>query len=136
MADAPSVIGIRSAAGAEMPVINISRGGVLLQTRRRMAPGTRIHLELDMVGGVIRVAGFVVRSPVCSATQIPRYRAAVAFDSPLWILAGYPRPLNFPAFSKPYVSLESAVSAAILAFRIQRKSSDPLLHEMLSLNTW
>jgi hypothetical protein len=119
-----------------MHAVDISKGGVLLRTRRRLLPGTRIHLEFEMAEGVIRVAGFVVRSPVSSATRIPRYRAVVAFDSPLWILDGYSRPRNFPVCNAPCFRGETAVSAAILAFRILRKSHDPALPEMLSLNTW
>jgi hypothetical protein len=60
----------------------------------------------------------------------------VAFDSPLWILDGHARPLRAPAFSSPRLKGEIAISAAILAFRALRKSADPALPEMHSLNTW
>jgi hypothetical protein len=119
-----------------MEVVNISRGGALLQTRRRLVPGTKIHLEFEIVEGRIRVSSYVLRSAISSARRIPRYQAAVVFSSPLLIVDAQPQPLNFPEVSTPLFSGESAVSAAILVFRLSRIRPDPVLQEMLSLNTW
>jgi hypothetical protein len=124
------VKGIRSVAGAEMQVVNISCGGALLQTRRRLAPGTKIQLELVIVEGVIRLPGFVLRSPISSARRIPRYQAAIVFESPLRILDSYPGSLNSGSFAAfPTDSAESALSAAFSAFSICN-AHDAALHEI------
>jgi len=70
----------------EMRVVNISRGGALLETEARLVPGTRIVLKVVTVEGAIRIAGQVLRSSVSSLIGNPKYQSAVAFETPLGIL--------------------------------------------------
>ena len=83
ISDAPSIHGIRSAAGTRIDVVDISRGGTLLLTPRRLVPGTRIRLNVETSEGSVPVAGLVLRSSKSNPEGGPQYQAAVVFDCPL-----------------------------------------------------
>jgi hypothetical protein len=146
IADAPSLKGIRSSAGSEIRVANISRGGALLQTRKRLAPGTRIQLKLMIVEGEIPLTGFVLRSSISSPKGMPRYQAAVAFDSPLRLFDGQPGPTAdaspsccvfrsdiYESLYKPIRDLDS--SAGFLAASVCN-AQDAAFFEACKLNDW
>lgn len=139
--DVPSVKGIHSNAGSEIQVANISRGGALLQTRKRLAPGTRIRLEVVTVEDRFPLAGFVLRSCMSSPNGTPRYQAAVAFDTPLQIPAPwFSRFRLFPYEGglSLYTPARDGNAAAISAFFAVSFSiaRDAALNEMLKLNDW
>lgn len=83
ISDVPSIRGIRSAAGSGIDVVDISRGGTLLRTPRRLMPGTRIRLNVETSEGEVPVAGLVLRSSGSSPEVGTQYRTAVVFDRPL-----------------------------------------------------
>jgi hypothetical protein len=155
ISDIPSIRGVSSNAGFGIKVANISRGGALLQVRERLAPRARIQLNLVIAEGVIQLTGFVLRSSISSPKGMPRYQAAVAFNSPLQILDGQQGPTadtsRAPVFQSPPFDVfpsdsgeslynrvqdgDSAMIAAFLAVSVCN-AQDAALHEMLKLNHW
>ncbi|MBN2321994.1 MAG: PilZ domain-containing protein [Acidobacteria bacterium] len=85
ISDVPSIREIKSAAGSRIDVVDISRGGALLRTPRRLLPGTRIRLNAETSEGSIPVAGLVLRSSDFNMEGGAQYQAAVVFDRPLQI---------------------------------------------------
>jgi hypothetical protein len=67
--------------GQEVTLINVSRGGALLESGSRMKPGARTELQLS---GPLRrsVAGRIDRCKVTSLEPL-RYEAALVFDQQL-----------------------------------------------------
>jgi hypothetical protein len=72
--------------GTEVQAIDISRGGMLLETELRLRPLMKIHLKLVTSKGTIRVEGVVLRSMISSLSGGPKYRSAIAFEKPLNML--------------------------------------------------
>jgi len=150
-AQIPSVKSIHTSSGTEMTVINISRGGALLETEGRLPPGTKILLRVVTIEGVIQIAGNVLRSSISSVNGTPKYRSAVAFANPLHILddlseksVACPQP-SFPDSSqeiKPQTGQPLSVpeGADVLKGLILEVSAcearDAALQEMLRLNDW
>ena len=82
----PSLKGIALNQGKTARVIDISRGGALIETDVRLCPQTRIGFKVQTVQGDIRVMGSVIRSSIKSLQGAPIYRSAIAFDNPLTAL--------------------------------------------------
>jgi hypothetical protein len=155
IADVPSVKSICSNAGSEMQIANISRGGALLRSRGRLVPDTNVQLEFVILGGVIQLAGFVLRSSIASPKVIPRYQIAVVFDRPLQILDYQPVLMadtsqasahelsscgvfSTDIFDLPSTPIQygvSAFSAAIASVSVCNEP-DAAQCEMLKLNDW
>ena len=72
--------------GFEAQVINISRGGILLETDVRLRPQMKILLKLVTTDGVIKMEGLIIRSAISSLNGVPRYKSAIAFDHPFHML--------------------------------------------------
>jgi hypothetical protein len=68
--------------GLEAQVVNISRGGILLETEVRLRPQMKILLKLVTTNGVIKMEGLIIRSAISSLDGAPRYKSAIAFDHP------------------------------------------------------
>jgi len=85
ISDVPSIKGVRSSAGSRIKIINISRGGALLQTWRHQVPGTRIRLKVETTEGITQLNSIALRSSVFATNGILRYQVAVAFNCPLQI---------------------------------------------------
>jgi hypothetical protein len=119
---------ICSNAESEMQIANISRGGALLRSRWPLVPRTKVQLEFVIPGGVIQLAGFVLRSSISSPRGMPRFQTAVAFDRPLQILDYQPPPMV-------HTSQASAFSAAIASVSICNVL-DAAQCELLKLNDW
>ncbi|HTY63560.1 MAG TPA: hypothetical protein VMG30_15035 [Acidobacteriota bacterium] len=150
-----SIKGIRLISGARIRIVNMSRGGVLLQTRRHIARGTEIDLILNMAEGTVQLTGWVLRSTFSSKKGIPQYHAAVAFNHILNIFDELPWPVSdasqapafksspsgpFPpdrwdAWHKPFQDEESAMIAAFFAITFYN-APDAALDEMSRLNDW
>lgn len=82
----PFLKGVILGQGTEVQVIDISRGGLLLETEVRLPPQMKIHLKLITSDGVIKMVGSVLRSSISSLTGVPKYRSAVIFDHPFLML--------------------------------------------------
>jgi hypothetical protein len=67
-------------------VVNLSRGGALLESAARMLPGARA--ELQLTGGRRRmVCGRIARCQVAHLDPL-RYRGAIVFDESLDVNGG------------------------------------------------
>ncbi|MBN1568503.1 MAG: PilZ domain-containing protein [Acidobacteria bacterium] len=72
--------------GSEVRVVNISRGGILLETEVRLRPQMKIFLKLVTTEGVVKMEGHVLRSSISSLKGTPRYQTAIAFVHPFHML--------------------------------------------------
>ena len=76
--------------GHDVLVIDLSHGGALVETSRRLAPGTVADLHLESTDGRHSTRASVVRSYVCALQpgQV-LFRAALLFDRPVpWVDGG------------------------------------------------
>ena len=72
--------------GFEAQVVNISRGGILLETEEALRPQMKILLKLVTSDGLIKMEGHVLRSSISSLNGVPRYQSAIAFEHPFHML--------------------------------------------------
>lgn len=68
--------------GVPVRVIDLSRGGVLVECASRLRPGTRAELQLIGPHGRYICGGRVQRCAVAQLDPL-RYRGALVFDEPL-----------------------------------------------------
>lgn len=68
--------------GHPIAIVNISRGGALVDGTRQMRPGTRVMLQIATSAGAIGLSALVVRCGVrsLSADAGVMYRGALQFD--------------------------------------------------------
>jgi hypothetical protein len=78
----PFLKSVSFSQGSEVHVVNISRGGILLETEVRLRPQMRILLKLVTNEGVVKIEGRILRSAISSLQGIPLYRSAIAFEHP------------------------------------------------------
>jgi len=71
--------------GAEVRVINISAGGLLLETEKALKPNSNVVLELTGPDSRIVIPAEVLRCRVASLSDILTYEGACAFQRPLTI---------------------------------------------------
>ena len=71
--------------GAAVRVINISAGGLLLETEKALKPNSNVALELTGPDSRIVVPAEVLRCRVASLSDILTYEGACAFQRPLTI---------------------------------------------------
>lgn len=89
----------------DVEVINVSRGGILVEGTLRLNPGTENPVEISCVNALVRPRGRVVRCQVMGlSAKGLRYQIAMAFNRPLALLdeeeASNGRPVTVPyAFS-------------------------------------
>ncbi len=151
ISEVPSLKGVTSNGGSELEVVNISRGGALLESDMRMRPGTKILLRVVTIEGVIQIAGHVLRSSIASLKGIPRYQSAVEFENPLHILDDLSdskddnsQPFKRQSASSGEPGAGSAYEPSMQDFdRIGGilevtacEAQDAVLVEMLKLNDW
>jgi hypothetical protein len=79
----PALKSVSFSRGAEVKVVDISSGGILLETEVRLRPQMKILLKLVTGEGILKVDGHVLRSSICSLEKVPLYKSAIAFDNPL-----------------------------------------------------
>jgi hypothetical protein len=66
--------------GTEVRVIDISRGGMMLETEVRLCPQMKVQLKLVTSERVFMIGGCVVHSSISSLSGVPRFHAGIAFD--------------------------------------------------------
>jgi hypothetical protein len=66
--------------GTEAQVIDISRGGMLLETDVRLRPFMKILLKIVTSSSIFKTTGCVLRSTIVSINGNPRYQSAIAFE--------------------------------------------------------
>jgi hypothetical protein len=141
ISEVPLITRVSSRSGSKMKLVNISRGGALLQTNQRIAPRTMMRLDFDTAGHVIQFSCVVVRSSVSYSKGSPRYQAAVAFDRLLQILnksraaAAETLPVFVTSEQKPVRNDVSEIISQFLAAGFFN-GHDPGPDEQAGLNDW
>ena len=75
---------VRVRAGQDAAVLNVSAGGIFIETLHRLLPGTTIELQLLFDADRAKVRGRVLRSAVsCLQHGQVSYRGAIAFERAL-----------------------------------------------------
>jgi hypothetical protein len=70
--------------GHVVHILNISSDGALVETPRRLLPGSAIDLHLDLPAETVNVRARVLRSTVTAVhAGSVQYRGALLFDRPL-----------------------------------------------------
>lgn len=87
----PALKSVSFSQGDEVNVVDISRGGILLETEVRLRPQMKILLKLVTSEGILKVDGHILRSSICSLKKIPLYKSAIAFDKPLEFIDKFDR---------------------------------------------
>jgi len=82
----PSLKGIALTQGNTARVIDISRGGALIETDVRLCPQTKITFKVLLEQGDFRITGSVLRSSIKSLQGAPIYKSAIVFENPLTVL--------------------------------------------------
>jgi len=82
----PSLKSIHQVEGPEIKLINISRGGTLIETQERMSPGSSVSLQLVTTETVYLLEGRVLRCYVNKIGKVLTYQCAIAFDEEFTIL--------------------------------------------------
>ena len=79
--DTWDVIGARIRPGHQVVIIDLSRGGALVDAALRILPGAVVDLQIETALGRTVHTGRVVRSAVAELNaHTVRYRAAIAFE--------------------------------------------------------
>ncbi len=84
--DLPFLKGVAFNQGSPVHVIDISQGGMLLETDVRLRPQMRILFKIATNEGVFKIAGNVLRSEITSLKGGPRYQSAIVFEHPFHLL--------------------------------------------------
>jgi hypothetical protein len=104
--DLPGLSGARLASGAEIKLIDLSRGGAQFESDRRFLPNSTVSLRLVTTDSTFVVHGRVVRSRIVRLDGGGLgYNVAVAFNEPLQHLpadsaAPEPAALSAPAMDE------------------------------------
>jgi hypothetical protein len=68
--------------GNAVALVNLAAGGALVQSRRPLRPGVRIHFQITGGTHIVRVGGHVVRCMLASiSADEVTYLGAVEFDT-------------------------------------------------------
>lgn len=89
--------------GAELRVIDISAGGMLLETDAALAPDSSVVVELTAAGSPILIPSRVLRCRAASLGEVRSYQGAFAFKRPLAIR-------ELTATGKPVAQAPAAVA--------------------------
>ena len=72
--------------GLEAQVIDISRGGMLIETDVRLRPQMKLGINVTTTDGTIVLDGSIIRTFIISLKGAPRYQSAISFDHPFLML--------------------------------------------------
>jgi hypothetical protein len=140
----------RIVAGPEVVLINISRGGALIETEARLMPGSTANIRLVAADAVFLIRGRVLRSQARSFQgPVLRFHCAIAFDEDFSLLADskiesvasqVPESESPPRSEPAETQLESQTATvrdpAIVTIEIPVPPSGPDLRQIFGLNTW
>ena len=109
---------VKLLAGPEVSLVDVSRGGALLESATPLPPGTRICLRLVTADTTLLIDGRVLRSRVsCLQPGLVRYKSAVQFDEEVGLLAE----------DRPQAAAEAAASTEA------RQPADPMPEPTVSV---
>jgi CheY-like chemotaxis protein len=82
----PALWTVQLPGGGTAEVLNISRGGILLESHSLVSPGVTLQLHVNVAGENRLVPAVFLRSEVARIAQVDvRYRSAARFDHPFEI---------------------------------------------------
>jgi hypothetical protein len=81
--DLPFLKSVAFNQGSEVQVVDISQGGMLLETEMRLQPKMKVILRLESNTDEHKIEGYVLRSSIASLQGAPRYRSAIIFRHPI-----------------------------------------------------
>jgi len=84
--DLPFLKNVEFSQGKEIQIVNISQGGLLLETEMRLRPDLNIVIKLVTTEGIFKMDGTILRSSIFSLKGVPKYRTAIAFHHPFRLL--------------------------------------------------
>jgi len=82
----PSLKKVHIVEGPDIKLINISRGGCLIETQERMSPGSGISLRLVTIETAYLLKGRVLRCYVYKIGKVLTYQCAIVFNEDFTIL--------------------------------------------------
>jgi hypothetical protein len=154
----PALKGVKLVAGPEVKLINISRGGALIESDSRLAPGSNLCLRLVTAENVYLLRGRVSRSRVAAlAGSLLRYQSALTFDEEFTILPAGQKPEAVEAAAKarkPAATTDQATTGTeptaaqvddsrapaeppeVFTVTVTCPDNDVSLRELLGRNTW
>lgn len=138
------VPGLKSAElsqGTEIEIVNISRGGMLLETGTRLGPDFKIILKVVTDKGPFRIDGVILRSSICSLKGKPLYRSAVKFKQPFELLDESmilePEKMNKETLSQQQSEADNdEIKTPAILTVMQGDESGFQISEEFSLNNW
>jgi hypothetical protein len=137
--------------GPEARLLNISRGGVLIETTARMIPGAKAYLRLVAADAVFLLTGRVLRSrAVLLRDSVLLYQSAIAFDqefplvdhetagSTTEVPSAVVTAAEETAAGKPGCRPPPAEEHGPITYRVSASipRSGPDLHQIFGLNNW
>jgi len=153
----PSLKGVKLVAGPEVRLVNISRGGALIESEARLSPGSNLCLRLVTAESVYLLKGQVLRSKVASLAGAGlRYQSAVSFVEEFSILPHKESPQHSESISSGHAAADYAAAAAcdsrspvrevgtqeegdlieVETLTVTSSQSDVDLCELLHYNSW
>jgi hypothetical protein len=86
----PSLKSVNQVGGPEVKLINISRGGMLIESQVLLKRGSSICMRLVTANRVFLLKGRVLRYYISSIeNNVLKYQSAIAFDEDFTILPSY-----------------------------------------------
>jgi hypothetical protein len=136
----PGLKSIELSQGAKIEIVDISKGGLLLETEARLRPDFKIVLKVKTAEGLLRIDGTILRSAIYSLKGVPKYRTAIAFNQPLELVDAAVVPVmesreSSDGFEEIGLEEEVETAPAILTV-IASDSNGTCLEESFSLNDW
>jgi hypothetical protein len=118
----PSLKGVKLVAGSEVKLLNISRGGALIESESRLTPGANLCLRLVTAESVYLLKGRVLRSKVTSLDGTAlRYHSALTFEEEFAVL---------PAGSPEAAAESEAAAPAVCDLSLQASDAAPIPAQM------
>jgi hypothetical protein len=115
--DDHGIVSTRIRPGYPARLIDVSAGGVLLETPHRLLPGRAVELQIDGRGQSATIRGCVVRSMVARVRAASvSYRGAIAFERTVpWLAeATAPDGYGVPASESSIARERAAVTQSVL----------------------
>jgi hypothetical protein len=153
----PSLKGVKLVAGPEVQLINISRGGALIESEARLSPGSHLCLRLVTAESVYLLKGRILRSKVAAVAEgCLRYQSAISFDEEFSILPQRESPRHSECAAPDDATADSAAaivpeslasappatirgedeSAEVETLTVNSNRTDFDLGELLRRNAW
>ncbi len=100
--------------GHQVDVVDVSAGGILVESDRRLMPGASVDVQLEAGGGKVVARGRVVR---CAVARLRGssvcYRGAISFDHHLpWLAEG-----EQDGYGLPRAEVQSGALGGVAATR-------------------